>query len=159
MKYTSYALLLLGVASFSCKDVPAKVYCQGFIVKETVHSADHEQLSVEYALHCNGECPNGVSCKKEKVYDPPQANGLVKIEWCGCNDTPDACDIVLKTYNTGGREIKQADCTAWDTCPTDADSCVQNPSRSRIDTVFNSDKTVKEFHYTDTLSCDCIARK
>lgn len=158
MKYACCILLLAALACFSCKPKPATIPCEGYVVKETVHTPDHEQLSVAYTLHCDGECPNGVSCKKEKVYDPPQANGLEKIEWCGCSDEPDSCTIVLRTFNLGGRTIQQADCTAWTTCP-EGDSCVQLPNRSRLDTVFNADRTIKELHYTDTLSCDCIARK
>lgn len=157
MKY-ALCLLLAACICCSCQEGNKKGNCSGFVVKETVHNADHDQLSVKYTLYCDGECPDGVSCKKEKVYNPPQPNGLVKIEWCGCSNEPDACTIVLKTYNMNGRTIQQADCTAWTTCP-DGDSCVQNPSRSKTETVLNADNTAREYHYTDTLTCDCIARK
>ena len=151
-------LFALGLIYSSCKDVPSKVYCQGFVVKETVHTPNHEQISIKYTLYCNGKCPGGIDCKKEKTYNPPQQNGLIKMEWCGCDSLPTSCDVVLKTFNSNGRIIQQADCTKWDSCPVNSDSCIQNPSRSRVDTIFNTDRSVKEFQYKDTITCDCVSR-
>ena len=154
----SILVFSLCLFSSSCKDVPSRVYCNGFVVKETVRTPEHEEVSVKYTLYCNGECPEGEPCNKEIVYNPPRQNGLMKIEWCGCDSVPTACDVVLRTFSINGREIKQADCTEWNSCPVVSDSCIQNPNRSGIDTVFNDNNTISEFQYSDTITCDCVAR-
>ncbi len=153
------SILVFSLSLFysSCKNVPSQIYCNGFVVKETIHTPEHEEISIKYTLYCNGEFTGGEPCNKEIVYNPPRQNGLSKLEWCGCDSVPNACDVVLRTFILNGREIKQADCTEWNTCPIATDSCIQNPNRSSIDTVFTNN-TIKEFRYLDTITCDCVVR-
>jgi hypothetical protein len=156
-------ILVVAIAAMlmlSCKrkKVPDKVYCQGFVVKVIETTPEGEELLRQFTLGCNGMCPGEKACEKlKREFNPPRPDGLVKEEWCGCpGDTiPAACDIVIRTFNNNGRQVQQADCTPWDTCPV-GDSCIQQPDRDRrIDTVKSVTGKDSIYRYTSTLSCEC----
>ncbi|PSL44290.1 hypothetical protein CLV51_106156 [Chitinophaga niastensis] len=139
-----------------------KVYCQTFIQRETIHDKNHKELSTKYKLLCTGHCPGKDSCEKITItYNPPLKNGLIKKQWCGCNgDTiPQACDVVLYTYNFDGRIVQTADCTAFNTCPVATDSCIQQNRDIGTDTIRSADHKDSLYIYHTQISCECMNRK
>jgi len=157
MKHATALLpVFLFIIVVSCNDAADKVYCQGFVTREIVHTADHEEISRTFRLGCNGQCPGDSCAILKKEYNPVQPNGLVKEEWCGCpGDTiPRGCDIILKTYNINGRMVQQADCTPFDSCPVKTDSC-QQQNRERVDTLRTVDNRDSIYHYYTTITCEC----
>ena len=160
MKYLLAALLLGFLLYPSCKPAKDKVYCQGFVTREILHTPDHEEISRNFTLGCNGDCPNKEKCKTlEKVYDPPQPNGLKKVEWCGCqgDSVPVYCDVLLRTYISNGRIVMQADCTPSESCPVKSDSCIQ-VNKGKIDTIRTADNKDSLYKYTDQITCECVGK-
>lgn len=156
-------LLSLTLFCFSCTDkVPHKVYCQGFVVRELIRTPDQEELSRTFTLKCNGQCPGGKPCSViKKEFNPAKPGNIVSEEWCGCpgDEAPLACDVVLTTYNFDGRIVQQADCTKGTTCPTSADSCVQQPTKEVIDTIRNAQGADSLYKYTGQITCECEPRR
>jgi hypothetical protein len=166
MKQNIYAKLFISTVVLllvsSCNDRGKdKVYCQGQVIRDIVQDKNHDEISRKFKLLCSGDCPNKNPCKIDTVtYDPPQANGLIMKEFCGCkgDTTPRWCDVILYTYNINGRIIQQADCTPYKTCPIDTDSCIQQ-NRETVDTIRSVDHHDSLYHYHAVISCDCMNRK
>ncbi|HVI46458.1 MAG TPA: hypothetical protein VM802_16400 [Chitinophaga sp.] len=139
-----------------------KAYCQTFIQREIIHNKNHEELAARYKLLCTGRCPGKDSCEKITItYNPPLPNGLAKKQWCGCRgDTmPPACDVILYTYNFGGRIVQQVDCTPPNTCPVTSDSCIQQNKETTTDTIRSADHKDSLYIYHTQISCECMNRQ
>ena len=161
MKNLLFTLLLVLMFFLSCKPAKDKVHCQGFVIREILHTPDHEEISRNFRLDCNGECPNKEKCKPlEKVYNPPVQNGLKKVEWCGCqgDSIPTYCDVLLRTYISNGRIVMQADCTPPESCPIVSDSCTQI-NKGKVDTIRTADNRDSLYKYTDQITCECGGKK
>jgi hypothetical protein len=155
------AVTLLVLACNNNDKVPSKVSCQGWVAREIEQDPTYGELSRKFTLHCNGKCPGGKPCEILSLsYDPPTFGRLIKEEWCGCkgDEKPKACDVVLRTYNSNGMIVQQADCTGWNTCPTDADSCIQKNKGGRVDTLRSVAGKDSIYRYLDTITCECVNR-
>ena len=154
-------LFIFTLICFSCTNrTPDKVYCQGFVVREIIRTTDQEELSRIFTLKCNGKCPDGQDCSIiKKEFSPAKPGNIISEEWCGCtgDKAPQVCDVVLTTYNFDGRIVQQADCTKGKMCPTDSDSCVQQPAKEVIDTTRNAQGADSLYKYTGTITCECEA--
>lgn len=124
---STIAILVISSCNNQQKD---KSTCQGQAVLEIVQDKKHNELSRKITLKCSGNC-DGKPCDHDTVkYNPPQPDGLISKEFCGCKgDTmPRWCDVIVFTINSNGKIVPRADCTPFKTCPpptTDTDSCFQ----------------------------------
>jgi len=154
------AVLLI---SHSCNNrEDDKVYCQGQVIRDIIQEKNHDEVSRTFEIACSGDCPNKKPCAIITVpYNPSLPNGLTKKQFCGCEgDTiPRWCEIILYTYQIGGRTVQQADCTPFNSCPVKTDSCIQQ-NRETVDTIKSvDDHTDSLYHYHTIITCECMNRK
>lgn len=142
---------LLQAAPTPAKRPDAGPYCQGFVHIDWVDQNEPGDLVVG-ELRCNGTCPDSSQCTVKFQEFPDRTTGLVRVEWCGCNETePAHCHLRREKYiSESGKIIWKTNCRPiTGSCPAEGDYCRE---------VWREIQAPEGIHKRYQVMCECVSR-